>query len=140
MGSALIRVVLDTNIVVSALLFNGQLAWLRRAWQCRKLQPLVCHATLSEFSRVLAYPKFKLSEAERQTLEAEFLPYTELVCLPNPWPPTPPCRDSADRVFLVLAQAGQAEALISGDADLLALKTHSHLPIWRAEELALKVL
>ncbi|MFP7864029.1 putative toxin-antitoxin system toxin component, PIN family [Pseudomonas aeruginosa] len=56
------RVVLDTNIVLSALIFNaGRLAWIRHAWQQQQLQPLVCRETASELLRVLAYPKFKLS-------------------------------------------------------------------------------
>lgn len=43
------RVVLDTNIVLSALLFtSGRLAWIRHAWQGRQLQPLVCRETVNE--------------------------------------------------------------------------------------------
>jgi len=50
------RVVLDTNIVLSALLFNaGRLAWVRHAWQRQRVQPLVCRATVNELMRVLAY-------------------------------------------------------------------------------------
>lgn len=42
------RVVLDTNIVLSALIFSaGRLAWIRQAWQQQQLQPLVCRETAS---------------------------------------------------------------------------------------------
>lgn len=59
------RVVLDTNIVLSALLFNtGRLTWVRHAWQRQQVQPLVCTATVNELLRVLAYPKFKLTAAK----------------------------------------------------------------------------
>ncbi|MBO8369659.1 putative toxin-antitoxin system toxin component, PIN family [Pseudomonas aeruginosa] len=117
------RVVLDTNIVLSALIFSaGRLAWMRQAWQQQHLQPLVCRETVSELLRVLAYPKFKLSNLEQQELLADFLPYADVVELPAPWPDLPVCRDDKDQVFLVLAHVGKADALITGDADILAMR------------------
>jgi len=69
-----LRVVLDTNVVVSALLFDaGRLAWLRHAWQQRRLHPLVCQETIAELRRVLAYPKFKLTPTEQQIIVGRFL-------------------------------------------------------------------
>lgn len=119
----MMRVVLDTNVVLSALLFtSGRLAWIRQAWQQQQLQPLVCRETASELLRVLAYPKFKLSTAEQQALLEDFLPWADVVTLPQPWPALPLCRDDKDQVFLVLAHVGRARALITGDGDLLALR------------------
>jgi len=119
----MIRVVLDTNVVLSALLFtSGRLAWIRRAWQHQQLQPLVCKETVGELLRVLAYPKFKLTAGDQQTLLEDFLPHTDVVGLPQPWPALPVCRDAQDQMFLVLAHAGRAEALITGDNDLLAMR------------------
>jgi putative PIN family toxin of toxin-antitoxin system len=132
------RVVLDTNIILSALLFSGgRLAWIRHAWQRQQLQPLVCKETVSELLRVLAYPKFKLAVAEQQELLADFLPYTDAVKLPNPWPDLPACRDEKDQMFLVLAQVSHAEALVTGDADILSMrKAFPDLQILTADELA----
>lgn len=119
----MMRVVLDTNVVLSALLFtSGRLAWIRRAWQHQQLQPLVCRETASELLRVFAYPKFKLAAAEQQALLEDFLPWADVVTLPQPWPALPLCRDDKDQVFLVLAHVGRAQALITGDGDLLALR------------------
>jgi len=74
------RVVLDTNIELSALLFSaGRLTWLRHAWQHQQLLPLICRGTGSELLRVLTYPKFKLSKSEQQELLAGFLPYADAV-------------------------------------------------------------
>ncbi|MDR1968015.1 MAG: putative toxin-antitoxin system toxin component, PIN family, partial [Burkholderiaceae bacterium] len=107
------RVVLDTNIVLSALLFGaGRLAWMRQAWQHERFRPLVCRGTVDELLRVLAYPKFKLSAREQQDLLGDFLPHAEVLTLPTPWPDLPACRDSKDQVFLALAQAGEANALV----------------------------
>lgn len=117
------RVVLDTNGVLSALLFTaGRLAWMRHAWQRQQLQPLICRQTANELLRVLAYPKFKLTTLEQQDLLADYLPYTEIIELPSSWPALPTCRDEKDQVFLVLAHVGKADALVTGDTDLLALR------------------
>lgn len=119
----MIRVVLDTNVVLSALLFtSGRLAWIRRAWQHGRLQPMVCKETASELLRVFAYPKFKLTVEDRQALLEDFLPYADVVELPQPWPTLPLCRDEKDQMFLVLAHVGKAEALITGDGDILAMR------------------
>ena len=57
------RVVLDTNVLLSALLFyQGSVAWLRHAWQSEAIRPLASRDTTEELIRVLAYPKFKLTD------------------------------------------------------------------------------
>lgn len=116
------RVVLDTNIVLSALLFaHGRLVPLREAWQSGALTPLLCAQTVEEFLRVLAYPKFKLTPEDREELLADYLPFGEVVA---PWkrsPVVPVCRDEHDRVFLELAAVGGAGWLVTGDQDLLSL-------------------
>lgn len=116
------HVVLDTNVVLSALLFGGAFpARLREAWQAVRVVPVASAATAQELVRVLAYPKFKLSTAEQQDLLADYLPWVRVVRIPAPPPATPRCRDPFDLPFLHLAIAGKAHALVSGDKDLLAL-------------------
>lgn len=116
------RVVLDTNAVLSALVFGkGPTAQLRGAWQRGDFVPLVSTATVQELVRVLAYPKFRLDTAAQQELLADYLPHTLVVRIPEPPPAVPACRDAFDLPFLHLAAAGHADVLVSGDADLLAL-------------------
>jgi uncharacterized protein len=131
-----IRVVLDTNIVVSALLFaDSRLSWIRRAWQQGQIRPLVCRETTEELLRVLTYPKFKLTSQERDELLADFLPYTETVPLPPAREQHAECRDPNDRIFLELAAAAQETVLVSGDADLLDLRGKASTTILSAPEL-----
>ena len=120
--SAPLRVVLDTNVVLSALVFGGGLAGrLRLAWQSGAIQPLASTATVQELVRVLAYPKFRLSALEQQELLADYLPHVQTVRIPQPPPAVPECRDSLDLPFMQLALAGKAQVLVSGDRDLLAI-------------------
>lgn len=116
------RVVLDTNVVLSALLFGGGPAGrVRAGWQSGRLVPLASTATAQELVRVLAYPKFRLSRAEQEELLADFMPWVEVVRIADPPPATPACRDPFDLPFLQLAIGGRARAIVSGDRDLLAL-------------------
>ncbi len=116
------RVVLDTNVVLSALVFGGGVPGeLRRAWQAGEFVPLASTATTAELIRVLAYPKFRLSAAEQQELLSDYLPHVRSVHMPSSPPRVPVCRDPLDGPFLELAAVGKANALVSGDRDLLAL-------------------
>ena len=84
------RIVLDTNCLVSALVFSGnKLAWLRYAWQSGEIVPLVSKVTANELLRVLMYPKFKLTHEEQALLLADFLPYAETVTDLNTPPDLP---------------------------------------------------
>src|ERR1700761_3722480 len=122
------RVVFDTTTVISALLFqHGHLAWLRQHWSQEGCLPLVSRATAAELTRVLAYPKFKLSVEDRRELLAEYLPYCRIVEVNRRCPIT--CRDVKDQPFLDLAQSGKADLLVSGDRDLLALAGMTSFPI-----------
>jgi len=123
------RVVLDTNCVISALLFSKQsMAWLRHSWQNAHITPLASKDTVKELMRVLAYPKFKLSTDEQALLLADFLPYTETVVIEQIPDDLPPIRDPDDQKFLILAVVGQAEVLVTGDADILAIQSSFNTP------------
>lgn len=116
------RVVLDTNVLLSALLWShGPVGRLRVAWQSGRFVPLASTATAQELVRVLAYRKFRLSAAEQEELLADWLPWVEVVRMPDPPPPVPACRDPSDLPFLQLALVGRAQVLVSGDRDLLDL-------------------
>jgi putative PIN family toxin of toxin-antitoxin system len=91
-----------------------------------------------EITRILGYSKFKLSASEQKSLLQLYLPFAEIVVLPQPLPPLPAaCRDVDDEVFIHLALAGAADFLVTGDGDLLALRGMLKLPIvtvgeWKA--------
>ena len=117
-----IRAVLNTNVLLSALLFaNGWLSWLRPCWQRGALIHVVAEPTVRELLRVLAYPKFKLKPADRERLLEDLLPWCESWTGPIPTS-SHRVRDPHDQIFLDLALAAATPVLVSGDADLLALQ------------------
>jgi putative PIN family toxin of toxin-antitoxin system len=122
------RVVLDTNVLVSALLFRGPAAAVHAAWASGRFVPLVSHPVLDEYIRVLAYPKFALTEEEIGWLiRHELLRWAEPVTVTTRVAAIG--NDPADNRFLELAIDGQAELVVSGDAHLLDLGAWKGIPI-----------
>ena len=120
-----VRIVLDTNVLISALLFrNGRLRKLRLAWQAGHVQPVVSAATSAELLRVLNYKKFKLDSSDVQEALALYIPYVSTHSIdpdPNAVGHVPFCSDPKDQMFLDLAQTANVKYLISGDDDLLSM-------------------
>ena len=126
----MIRAVLDSNVILSAMLFRGVSSGLRAAWQGGRLQLVASPSILAEYAAALAYPKFGLGDAEvLALLRDDILPFCEMaqdVAVPVGGV----CRDPDDDKFLFVAAAAGAHAVVSGDADLLALG-----PVWRGVEI-----
>jgi putative PIN family toxin of toxin-antitoxin system len=124
------RIVIDTNVLVSMLLFaGGQWDWLRLEIAARRAQPLASGETVRELMRVLSYPKFDLGAEDIARLLEDYLPYCEIIDVKGVSSALPRCRDPDDLKFLRLARAGKADALITGDKDLLALANAFAIPI-----------
>lgn len=142
MGKAVtpLRAVLDTNVVLSALLFaRGRVSWLRRAMRAGTVVPVVSRTTVQELVRVLEYPKFGLVPDDREELLADFLPFAEIVPGTLPSLENVECRDPDEQVFLELAVAAGADAVVTGDADLLALAGNTEVPILTPAEFRRRV-
>ena len=132
------RVVLDTNVVLSALLFtHGQLNWLVGHWEAENCVPLISRVAAEELTRILAYPKFRLTADEQLEALASYIPYCEAVEIVMSCPVR--CRDAKDQPFLDLAQSGKADMLITGDEDLLALAGKTAFIIETPEDYRVRV-
>lgn len=117
-----VRVVLDSNVVLSALLFStGRLSWLRIAWQAGAILPLASRETLDELIRVLGYPKFRLDVAEITALLGDYVPFVVTVAVPREGLGAPSAPDPDDQKFLDLAMAGNAAWVVTGDRALLTV-------------------
>jgi len=114
------RVVMNTNVLVSALLFGGVPGKLVVLWKEGAIQPLASKDIIEEYLRVLSYPKFSLTVMEIDYLFTwEILPWFEVISVKTGAPFVPD--DPSDDTFLWCALQGKAEAIISGDEHLLSL-------------------
>ncbi len=127
------RVVLDTNVLVSALLFTGKLSKIVDLWRQGKVIPLISRETFEELRAVLEYPKFSLAPDEIQSIiENEILPFFEVVEIQENVRRV--CRDPGDDKFIACALSAPAEFLVSGDKDLTDLKRYKTVKIIRVSE------
>ena len=133
------RIVFDTSVVLSALVFQaGKLGWLRAHWLDGGCVPLASRDTVAELMRVLQRRKFQLMAEEREELLADYLPFCEVVEVTRKCSVV--CRDAKDQPCLDLAQSGKADSLVSGDRDLLAVTGRTKFLIETPEEYRRRVL
>lgn len=130
------RLVLDTNIVASGLLWNGTPAQLIDSAQANEIELFTSRVLLAELARVLQRAKFtKAIAASGLPFDELVLGYAELATLitPAPIPATVP-NDPDDDHVLACAIAAEAELIVSGDNDLLTLKMFREIPIVTAAQ------
>jgi uncharacterized protein len=118
------RAVLDTNVLVSALISpSGPSAALLLELRAGAFELVVSPALLAELREVLARPKFQI-----YVTAAEVAGYVELIeheaTIHDDPPPAeePLSADPDDEYLLDLARAASADVLVSGDAHLLILR------------------
>lgn len=115
-----LRVVLDTNVLVSVLVLKGRLSGLADLWRMGRVTPVLSRETFDEFRHVLEYPKFSLSKGEIQgILQQEILPFFEVIERADPVVGV--CRDPDDDKFLACAASAKVAFLVSDDKDLCTL-------------------
>lgn len=124
------RLVIDTNILVSALLVGTSLpAHLIMLWREGRFDLLTSAEQLDELMRVTRYPKIRerLAPALAGRLINEL---REVAVVVKNLPTVTVCADPYDNYLLAMAAAGAADFLVTGDKrDLLGLKLHQGIRI-----------
>lgn len=127
------RVVLDTNVVVSAALIRGgNEDRLLRAWQRGAFDLVLSPPILAEIGRALLYEKL---QKFRWMSEEEVISLLEILGQESLLVPghltVQVSRDPADDKFLAAAIEGRARTVVSGDKDLLAVNAYRGIRIVR---------
>jgi len=123
-----LRLVFDTNIIISAMLFEGSKPSIAFAIGINQGVLLFSSSTLSELEEVLRRNKFDqyLSHGERKQFLTSFILHATPVETDET---ITECRDPKDNKFLELAVCGKADCIITGDADLLILNPFRNIQI-----------
>lgn len=127
------RFVLDTNILVSALLIKNSSPFkLIKIIETIGIT-LYSEETIQEINQVLNRKKFDkyLTSEEKQKFLLKFIERSELVIITEI---ITICRDSKDNKFLELAISGKADFIITGDQDLLVLNPWKNISIVTVSE------
>lgn len=126
------RVVVDTNLVVSATLSaTGAAAEIMRRWRQETFELLISEPILAEYERTLGYDKLRtrhrLTDKEIHELVIQFERFATLVA------PTQVLAiieaDPDDNKFIECAVAGTANVIVTRDEHLLALRTYNGIQI-----------
>lgn len=113
-----LRVVLDTGVHLTQARSGLRDSSIWAAMRSGRVVPLVSRATYLEFRDKLGDPRFGISEAERDSILAEYLSYAEYIRdVPDSGSTVP--QDEKDKPFVDLAMAKEADAIVSIDPDLL---------------------
>lgn len=125
------RVVLDTNVVVSGLLWGGTPERLIEAAGEGSLKLVASETLIAELARILERGKFSAKLGKKQLTAAQIVArYRELAeTVHAPSVEAPALRDPDDAAVLACALAARAQAIVSGDDDLHALGSYQGIPV-----------
>jgi putative PIN family toxin of toxin-antitoxin system len=119
------RVVIDTNVLVSAVL-GGQLAEVISRWQVGDFTLVVSDVIAAEYLAVLRRPKFGLPAQVIDAIGAYVFQRAEFV---TPQALRVVTADPKDDKFIEAAVTGRADVIVSGDKHLLSLGAYHAIPI-----------
>lgn len=125
------RIVLDTNIFISALL-GGILGIIVDRWKAGQFTLIISDAIAREYLDLINRPKFKFSEDEIISTTHYLLQTAKFVTPPEEI--TVIVADPTDNKFLEAAVAGKVNFIVSGDSHLLDLNVYREIPIITARE------
>jgi len=124
-----LRVVVDTNVFISGLLWGGNPGKILNLWLWGKfnllMSPYLC------FEIIDVYQKFDNPSQDIEKLRL-YLETKTIKIIPKK--KVRVCRDPKDNQILALCWVGQADFLITGDKDLLSLKEFKNTKIVRPKE------
>jgi putative PIN family toxin of toxin-antitoxin system len=130
------RAVLDTNLLVSYLLtHHPPIATIIDGFLAQdEFVMVTAPELLTELDRVLTYPKLQryYTDEERTRFVALVMALGEVVDVPETIPRI--CRDPDDDRLIACAVVGEADVIVSGDNDLLALERVGDIPILTAAQ------
>jgi putative PIN family toxin of toxin-antitoxin system len=131
-----VRIVIDTNVLLSGLLWNGAPHTLLNLVRDETVELVMSHALLDEFAEVIQRKKFaSILQRTARTHERILQELYILADMVVPQPlPIPVCRDPDDDAVLACAIAANAELIVSGDDDLLTLLAFNRIPILNAAQ------
>jgi len=126
------KIVIDTNVLVSALGWDGKPRELLRRVINREVFLFTSHEIIGELSRVFKYPKFNFSESKRKRFLELIL---KLATIVEPQTKLDVVKDDTDdNMFIECAVECGAGYIISGDRHLLSLREYNNIKIITVSE------
>ncbi|MDA8180240.1 MAG: putative toxin-antitoxin system toxin component, PIN family [Deltaproteobacteria bacterium] len=132
------KIVLDTNVLVSGIFFSGPPAAILQAWSRGKIRLVVSPEILEEYARVSAELSGKFSGIEIQSILDLIVVHSE-VCSPPPLS-QPVCEDLHDDMFFAAAIDTKTKIIISGDKHLLKASGYHGISVLTPRQFIMRYL
>ncbi len=113
------KVVVDTNVLVSGVFFGGMPSRILEAWRDKRIDVVVSPDILEEYRRVGEHLETQFTDVSLAPFLALLVMNAEIIEPPDL--PEQVSRDSDDDKFIACAIAGGCRVIISGDKDLLSI-------------------
>jgi len=136
-SAGILKIVLDTNNLVSSRINKKGASWkifdLARE---NKIRILTSNFQLSEFNRVLTYPRImKKYKLKKNDIKKTVILLRKITLVFNPQEiPNIIKIDPDDNQILAIAKEGESDMIISGDHHLLDLKQYRNIPVMTAKQ------
>lgn len=121
------RIVLDTNVLISGIFFSGPPFEILRAWRDGKFRLVISTEILDEYYAVSNLLKGQFPETDAGPILDMIAIDSELV--QSPLLPGQVCDDPDDDKFLACALAAEAEAIVSGDRHLIKVSGYRGIEV-----------
>jgi putative PIN family toxin of toxin-antitoxin system len=129
----MVRVVLDTNVLVSAIIADGKSRELLRKGIAKKFSIVTSDLIVKELASVLRRPKFKTSQDEIHRIILALIRVAEVVSVKSKFEAVK--EDPKDDMIIETAYDGNADIIVTGDRHLLALEKFRGIKITTVEKM-----
>jgi putative PIN family toxin of toxin-antitoxin system len=127
-----VRIVLDTNVLISGIFFSGPPHRILKAWHRGKLTLVISESIFDEYQRVANELSAQFPDIELESILALLLTESELIQAGELKEQV--CADPDDDKFLACALAGKCRVVISGDKELLKVSGYRGIEVLRPRE------
>ena len=132
------KVVVDTNVLVSGVFFGGMPSRILEAWRDKRIDVVVSPDILEEYRRVGEHLETQFTDVTLAPFLALLVMNAEIIEPPDL--PEQVSRDSDDDKFIACALAGGCHVIISGDKDLLSISGYRGVKVVAPREFLESVL
>lgn len=132
------RIVLDTNVLISGIYFSGHPSTILQAWRSQKVQLVLSVEILEEYLKVAERLANRHTGIEYESIIGLIVQNSELVQAPSL--PEPISEDPDDDKFFACALASNTKTIVSGDSDLLEVSGYCGIQVLSPKAFVVKYL
>jgi putative PIN family toxin of toxin-antitoxin system len=127
-----LRVILDTNVLISGIFFSGPPYQILKAWHSHKIQLVISSDIYEEYRRVADLLKKKYKKIDISSILHLIDINSDIINTQDL--PKPICEDPDDEKFIACALSGKVKIIVSGDKHLLKLSGFNDIMIIKPYE------